>query len=149
MNYDQLFTLFNFGVMPFWALLIFFPRSKVTRALVHSVLMPVVLGAAYLTFLGIAVFSSGAAGDFGSLAGVMAGFTVPVAVLAGWIHYLAFDLFLGAWSARDAQRHGISHWFVVPVLLLTLMAGPAGLLLYVIVRGITKKRWDLGEVSAA
>ena len=148
MTYDDLFAVFNFGVLPFWALLIFLPRARVTQVLVHSVLLPVLLGIAYVTFLVIAVTSDDVAGGFGSLAGVMAAFTWPVAMLGGWIHYLVFDLFVGAWAARDAQRHGISRWAVVPVLLLTLMAGPAGLLLYVIVKGVRQKSWALDELGA-
>jgi hypothetical protein len=55
-------------------------------------------------------------------------------MLAGWVHYLAFDLFIGAWQVRDAQRRGIKHLWVVPCLLTTLVFGPAGLLLYFIMR---------------
>jgi hypothetical protein len=63
--------------------------------------------------------------------------------LAGWIHYLAFDLFVGAWEVRDAQRQGIHHLLVIPCLLATLMAGPAGLALYWLLRvlvGFVKQR---------
>ena len=52
----------------------------------------------------------------------------------GWIHYLAFDLFVGAWEVRDAQARGIHHLLVIPCLFLTLMAGPGGLLLYWAIR---------------
>ena len=55
-------------------------------------------------------------------------------LLAGWIHYLAFDLFIGAWEVRDAQDLGISHFIVIPCLLLTFLFGPAGLLLYFVIR---------------
>jgi hypothetical protein len=56
------------------------------------------------------------------------------ALLAGWTHYLAFDLFIGGWEVRDAQRRGISHLLVVPALILTFLVGPAGLLLYLAIR---------------
>lgn len=52
----------------------------------------------------------------------------------GLVHYLAFDLFIGSWQVRDAQAHGISHWFVIPCLILTFMLGPTGLLLYFVIR---------------
>jgi Mn2+/Fe2+ NRAMP family transporter len=64
----------------------------------------------------------------------MAFFTSPVAATAGWIHYLVFDLFVGAWQVRDAQRRGITHLAVIPCLVLTLLAGPVGLLLYLALR---------------
>jgi ABA4-like protein len=62
---------------------------------------------------------------------------LPVAVpalLAGWTHYLAFDLFIGGWEVRDAQARGIPHLLVVPALVLTFLFGPAGLLLYLAIR---------------
>ncbi|MDG1952967.1 MAG: ABA4-like family protein, partial [Gammaproteobacteria bacterium] len=82
-------------------------------------------------------------GGFGSLASVMILFSDPNLLLAGWIHYLAFDLFVGAWEVRDAQRTGIHHLLVVPCLFATLMAGPAGLAFYWLLRLFvvqTKKR---------
>ena len=73
-------------------------------------------------------------GNFFSLAGVLSVFKSPRVVLAGWVHFLAFDLMIGLYIVGDAARHGISHWLVLPVLLLTMMLGPAGLLLYLLVR---------------
>ena len=55
-------------------------------------------------------------------------------LLAGWIHYLAFDLFIGGWETRDAVRNGIPHLLVIPCLLLTFMLGPIGLLAYFALR---------------
>jgi hypothetical protein len=57
-------------------------------------------------------------------------------LLAGWVHYLAFDLFVGSWEVRDAQRIGIAHYLVVPCLVLTFLFGPAGWLLYLLIRNV-------------
>ena len=73
-------------------------------------------------------------GGFGSLAAVAALFSVEELLLAGWIHYLAFDLFVGAWEVRDSQARGINHLLIIPCLLATFMAGPAGLVLYWLLR---------------
>lgn len=73
-------------------------------------------------------------GSFTSLTGVMRLFTSPRAVLAGWIHYLAFDLMVGLYIVMDAQRVGIPHWWLLPALFLTLMFGPVGLLVYLAMR---------------
>ncbi len=81
----------------------------------------------------------GSSGDFQSLAGVAALFANPWLLLAGWIHYLAFDMLVGAWEVRDAARRGIPHWMVVPCLLLTFLFGPAGWLLYQAVRSYKMK----------
>ena len=75
-------------------------------------------------------------------------FTSPHAVLAGWIHYLAFDLFVGAWEVRDARRHGLSHWMVVPCLALTLMLGPFGLLINAGLLWLTDKLIDDFEIPS-
>ncbi|MFN3232088.1 MAG: ABA4-like family protein [Alphaproteobacteria bacterium] len=149
MSYETLFQIFNLGVLPFWALLILLPNARVTEVLVHSALIPAIYGVAYITFLVIATTGDGPAGDFSSLEGIMVGFASPVGMLAGWIHYLVFDMFVGAWEARDAKRHGISHWVMIPILILTLMAGPLGLLIYVILRGVTRQVWGLREPDAA
>lgn len=77
---------------------------------------------------------------FGSLAQVKALFTQDRTVLAGWVHYLAFDLFIGCWEVMDAKERGVSHWLVVPCLFLTFMFGPAGLLLYFALRAVASRR---------
>ena len=73
-------------------------------------------------------------GGFGSLAEVQALFEVPGALTAGWVHYLAFDLFVGGWIATRAAETGMHHALLVPVLLLTFLFGPAGLLLFALLK---------------
>jgi len=80
-----------------------------------------------------------AEGDFFTLAGVQQLFANPWAALAGWLHYLAFDLFIGSWEVRNARRVGIPHWQVIPCLFLTFMLGPVGLLVYFVLR------WSRGQ----
>ena len=55
-------------------------------------------------------------------------------LLAGWVHYLAFDLFIGSWEVRDAQKIGIKHYSIVPCLVLTFIFGPSGWLFYMLIR---------------
>ncbi len=76
-------------------------------------------------------------------------FEEPEAVMAGWIHYLVFDLFIGAWEVRDARRLKIPHLAVVPCLVLTFMLGPVGLLLYLILRWSMRRAFVLDEAPAA
>jgi heme A synthase len=90
------------------------------------------------------IFQSLQPGDFekfGTLDGVMSLFTSKVAVTAGWVHYLAFDLLVGTWIKKNSMKHGISHWLIIPCLLLTFMMGPVGLLLYLIIRFIKTKQF--------
>ena len=80
---------------------------------------------------------------FNTLAGVKSLFQNDALLLAGWIHYLAFDLFVGSWEVRDANRLGIHHLLVIPCLVCTLMLGPAGLLAYFVLRVILRGRWTI------
>lgn len=144
MSIDTVFLICNYGVMPFWLLLAVAPGWTWTGRLVHSILIPVVLGSVYLTgFLTAPPAPAGA--SFGTLEGVMLFFSQPHGVLVGWVHYLVFDLFVGAWMVRDARRRGLHHGLVVPCLALTLMLGPIGLLLYTTIRGIRDRVVTLVE----
>lgn len=81
-----------------------------------------------------------AAGDFSTLAGVTALFSKAGNVMLGWTHYLAFDLFIGSWEIEDAAREGLPHWLMLPILVLTLMLGPMGLLAYLALRTVSRAR---------
>jgi len=133
MSVDQLFLICNYSVLPAWLLLVLAPHHRLTQLVVHAIWVPLLLGPFYVWALFFGAPPAEGAG-FGSLQGVMLLFQSPTAVLGGWIHYLVFDLFIGAWIVRDAQRHSINHWLTVPLLVLTLMAGPAGLMLYLLLR---------------
>jgi hypothetical protein len=126
----RLFTIANAAATAGWVLLWFAPRSRVTRGLVHSGVFSLLLAALYLVILA-PLLELDAFREFGSLEGVMKAFQDPWFALAGWVHYLAFDLWIGAWIGRDAQSRYLSRWLVVPCQVLTFMLGPVGLLLYV------------------
>ncbi|MDX1459931.1 MAG: ABA4-like family protein [Xanthomonadales bacterium] len=145
MGASELFPIFNYGVLPFWALLVFAPRARLTATLVHTGLAPIILCAVYTVLFLVAVFGDSPQLDFGSIEGVRNGFQGDIVLLAGWVHYLAFDLFIGAWCCRDARRHDISHLALVPILVVVLMAGPAGLLLYLGLKGFRARRFTLSE----
>lgn len=142
MNPETLFSICNTAVLPGWFLLIFLPAWKWTTRLITSIILPALLAIIYL-YLILAHFGK-AEGGFGSLAQVSQLFQNPHALLAGWIHYLAFDLFIGSWEVRDAQRLGIHHLLVVPCLALTFVFGPIGLLLYFIVRSAVRRTFLVG-----
>lgn len=148
MDFDLLFKLANYGVIPAWLMLIVLPNWSVTKSLVHSMLYPLIIGVLYSVCLYLLLFGGidVEGGGFSSIDEVRALFSVDVGVLVGWVHYLVFDLFVGAWEARDAKRRGFSHWLLIPCLFFTFMAGPLGLLLYIILRRVTKKGgWSLAE----
>lgn len=132
MKAEQIFTIANSIALISWLLIAILPRWKVTRALVLSGGVPLAMSLGYAIL--IVLFFGRAEGGFDSLPNVMKLFTNEWAVLAGWIHYLAFDLFIGSWEVRDAERRGISHFVVIPCLVFTFLLGPVGLLAYSILR---------------
>lgn len=123
--------------MPAWLLLVFLPKYRVTQWVAHSYLYPVLLGAFYLFMF---VISFGGDGGMGSLADLKVSFQRDEVLILGWVHYLVFDLFIGSWISRDAQKHAFPHLVIVPVLILTLFAGPIGLLLYLLFRAARLKK---------
>ncbi|MFB5650261.1 ABA4-like family protein [Leptospira wolffii] len=114
-----------------WLLLILIPCTKVTGLLVKSGLWSAILSLGYLIVLGL---NFGQEGGFQSLAAVAQLFSNPWVLLAGWIHYLAFDLFLGVWEVKEADALGIRRWILVPCLLLTFLFGPVGYLIFQVIR---------------
>ena len=145
MSPEQLFSLCGALVLPGWLLLVFLPRWKWAARLVCPVVIPLLLALVYLWL--VATTFGRTPGDFNSLAGVAQLFQNPKALLAGWIHYLAFDLFVGSWEVRDAGRVGLHHLLVVPCLLLTFLFGPVGLLLYFALRAGLRRRLLVGSES--
>lgn len=133
MSPDAVFQVANLLVMPQWLLMIVAPRWSVTQWLVRTLLIPALLAVLYAYY----IFLGGSQLDFQSfstLAGVKALFSQGGAVLAGWIHYLAFDLTVGSWVLRNGQRWGVNHFLLIPCLFFCFMLGPIGLLLYLIIR---------------
>ncbi len=135
MSLDLLFTIANGFALLGWLLLALAPRWRLTHAAVVSGAMSLVLAALYsgLMWHFHGIFEDG---GFGSLPEVVKLFSHPAGVLIGWVHYLAFDLFIGGWELRDAQRRGVPHLLLLPCLGLTLMFGPVGLLAYFVVRRV-------------
>lgn len=130
----QLFQYANTAALLSWIVLVLLPRKA---APVLRFVVPVALAVLYIWALSTAPANPD--GGFGSLAQVKALFTQDRAMLAGWVHYLAFDLFIGCWEVMDAKERGIHHLLVVPCLFLTFMFGPVGLLLYLCVRPVHAK----------
>ena len=145
MTAEQLFSILNLMAMVSWLPLVFLPRVRWATTVV-PVVMPAVLAVVYVALVAVAL--PGSEGGFSSLAGVRALFDNPWGLLAGWTHYLAFDLFIGGWEVRDAQRRGIPHVLVVPVLVLTFLLGPAGLLLHLAMRSFAPNKMSPAKTNA-
>ncbi|EAZ82228.1 ABA4-like family protein [Algoriphagus machipongonensis] len=139
MKLELIFTIVNTIAFLCWVFLFALYQKRWVYQLLFSITF-VILGIAYLFFI-IRGMGAGTGGNFDSLAHVRLLFESDEALLAGWIHYLVFDLFVGMWISHNADQRKINRWILFPCLVLTFMAGPAGLLLYIIIRVVHSKKW--------
>lgn len=131
MSPHQLFPFLNALAAAGWLVLMLAPRrSAWPRRVVSGA--AVVLAMAYAALIG--AFISQGTGDFNSLAGVARLFEHPGLLLAGWVHYLCFDLLLGLWEREEAARIGLARWWLLPCQFMTFMFGPIGWLAFLAVR---------------
>ena len=141
--WQSLFVLTNVVALASWAMLAFLPR----RPIVMAAVLFFGVGMLCLVYAGMFVALFGGLADpvrvagapppdilNYSLPGLRALFMSDGGIVLGWTHYLAFDLFVGQWIARDADNKGVHHLVQLPILFITLMAGPIGLLLWLVVR---------------
>jgi hypothetical protein len=132
MPFEQLFSSASTLAMLGWFILVFLPRGWKWLNPIASMLIPLILSVLY-SFL-IARYFFSAEGGFDTLANVQQLFTYPAVALAGWVHYLAFDLFVGGVIAKQADDIGLSRLIQAPILLLTFMFGPFGYLLFMLIK---------------
>jgi hypothetical protein len=132
MTPDNLFKICNLIAVTGWLVLLVSPWRPRLAQTYAGLLVPLLLSVAYTGL--VMAFWSSAEGSFSTLPDVMKLFTKPEVVLAGWVHYLAFDLFVGAWEVRTARKDGVPFALVIPCLALTFMFGPAGLLTFSAIR---------------
>lgn len=138
MNVTQLFDIANVFVLPFWALMILFPKWNVTRKVMDSLLPFVALAGLYLYFL-VGTLTPEAAEMMSNpqLADIARFFTDERAAATGWVHFLAMDLFAGRWIYLEGRRTGV---WTVHSLALCLFAGPLGLLSHALTHW-TRQAW--------
>ena len=137
MTPHQIFSIANFVALCCWLLLVLVPRKQWVTDLVAGVMVPALFAALYAGVIALNFW--GSEGGFSTLSDVALLFRDPWLLLAGWIHYLAFDLLVGAWESRDARDRGVPHLALVPCLILTFLFGPAGWLLYLGVRSVAAR----------
>jgi len=137
---DVVFVACNVVALAGWVPLVCFPRARATAHVARTMAPALVIAAIYGVLVVVTLVVGGSDGDFFSLDGVARLFDHRTVLLAGWIHYLAFDLVVGCWMWRRARELGIRHAHLVPCLLLTLWVGPVGLVAFTIVRAASRSR---------
>lgn len=132
MTSEEIFTLTTLLAMGGWLLLLISPIIPVWSDRIAGFAIPIALSVVYTAL----VLATGMGdGDYGDLAGVTKLLGNPEGALSGWLHFLAFDLWLGAWMCRTARAHDMRFWLVLPCLALTFAFGPIGFLLFTVLRG--------------
>lgn len=144
MSPSQLFHVAGNAVALCWLLLLAAPRWRWTQRVV-TFFWPLLIAGLYgfLLFAHPTPKGSG----FNSLTQVAILFSSPYALLAGWVHYLAFDLFIGAWETRDGLRLGLSRWLLLPCQVLTFVFGPLGLALYLLLKAGLRRRLGADDLG--
>jgi len=133
LNYENIYLIANWGVVPFWLLLIIFPNHNLTVFFTQSIVVPLFLGAAYI-FIGYNISLEGNILDsfelYKGLDGLYSMFSNEGLLLIFWLHFLAISLFVGAWIVRDSRRYMIPRIIVIFSLVTTYFSGPIGLFIY-------------------
>lgn len=139
MNWELIFSVTNSWALLMWLILALAPRRDMVLPWVFyggAGLLSLTYALIVIPLMTGMISGGSDGGDFSSLAGVQQLLASDGGATIGWIHYLAFDLFVGIWIARNADRHGFSRILQVPLLFFTLMLGPLGLTLYLLLRAI-------------
>ena len=132
-NSENIYLIANWGIIPFWFMLIFFPNNGLTTFFVQSIVVPLILGVAYV-YLSYNLYLENDIFDgfelYKGLDGLYSMFANEYLLLIFWLHFLAISLFTGAWIVRDARKYFVPKIITIPSLVLTYFTGPVGLVIY-------------------
>ena len=133
LTYENIYLVANWGVIPFWLLLIFFPYNQLTNFFTQSVIAPLLLAAGYV-YLSYTIYLEGNIFNsfelYNGLDGLYSMFANDSLLLVFWLHFLAISLFTGGWIVRDSKKYVIPKILTIPSLILTYFTGPIGLIVY-------------------
>ncbi|MDC1092849.1 ABA4-like family protein [Pelagibacteraceae bacterium] len=137
LTFEKIYLIANWGVIPFWLLLIVLPNHQITNFFVHSIIIPLLISTAY-GYLSYNIFLDGNILDgfelYNGLDGLYSMFSSEALLLVFWLHFLTISLFAGAWIVRDSKKYFIPKAVTVPSLILTYLSGPVGLVFYWFIR---------------
>ena len=145
---ENIYLAANWGVIPFWLLLIFAPNHVITNFFSQSIIAPLLLAIGYV-FLSYNLYLENNIFDgfelYSGLDGLYTMFANEVLLLVFWLHFLAISLFAGAWIVRDAKKYFIPKIITIPSLILTYFSGPVGLVIYWLIRIFFAKKINFND----
>ena len=149
LTFENIYLWINFGIFPFWLMLIIIPDSKFTTFFVNSVILPLILSTAYIYVIYQAILLEEPIFDtfkiYLSLENLYTIFATESFLLVFWLHFLALNLFLGSWISRDGVKYNMPRGLVFVPLILVYFTGPLGLVLYWIIRVFYAKKLGLHD----
>ena len=149
LSVENIYLWVNFGIFPFWLMLIIIPNSKFTQIFVNSIVLPLILSAAYVYLIYQTILLDESLLDvfklYLSLDNLYTVFATETFLLVFWIHFVALSLFLGSWVSRDAIRYNMPRRLVFVPLVLIYLTGPVGLVLYWMIRIFYSKKLGLHD----
>ena len=147
-NSENIYLVANYGVIPFWLLLIIFPNHGITNFFAQSIVAPLLLATGYV-YLTYKLFLDGNILDgfelYNGIDGLYAMFSNETLLLIFWLHFLAISLFAGAWVVRDSRKYFIPRIITIPSLILTYFSGPLGLVIYWFIRIFFAKKISFND----
>ena len=148
LTFENIYLLANWGVLPFWLMLLVAPNHGLTKFFVHSIVAPLLLASAYI-FITYKIYLSGeifeAFNLYLSLENLYALFSDEAFLLIFWLHFLSISLFTGVWIARDSHKYFIPRIVSVLSLVTTYFMGPVGLVVYWFFRIFFSKKIDFND----
>ena len=144
LTFETIYLWANFGVLPFWFMLILIPNSKITQIFINSVILPLILASAYCYIIYQTILFDEPIFEvfklYSSLDNLYTVFATENFLLIFWLHFLALNLFLGSWVSRDGVKYGMPRGLIAIPLILIYFTGPLGLVLYWMIRVFYAKR---------
>ena len=148
LSYENIYLIANWGVLPFWLLLIILPNHTVTNFFTQSIITPLLLAIAY-SFIAYKIFLEKNILDgfelYRGLDGLYSMFSNEAFLLIFWLHFLAISLFVGSWIVRDSRKYMTPKFLVIISLILTYFTGPVGLLIYWFIRIFFAKKINFND----
>ena len=144
LTFENIYLWTNFGVLPFWLMLMFLPNSKFTQFFINSIILPLILAICYIFIINQIYLLDDPIYDifkiYISLDGLYTAFSIDSFLLLFWLHFISINLFLGSWIARDGVKYVIPKGLVFIPLILVYLTGPVGLVFYWFVRIFYSKK---------
>ena len=148
LTFENIYLITNWGVVPFWLMLVLAPNHSLTKFFVHSIVAPFLLASAYI-FVAYKIYTEGNFLEgfnlYFGLENLYAVYSDETFLLIFWLHFLSISLFVGSWISRDSQKYIIPRVFTILSLLLTYFAGPVGLVFYWFIRVFFSKKINFND----